>query len=516
VIRVSSPIASCPVVGLQWWRESVEYCNTVTVMGRLPLGRHVALPVSIALVLLLGLAGVWAGHQSGSTAESTHRQDRLSLQLTLAGLTGQFAQVGAAEIRDIVETQTRAGVPAWSGAPGDETDATRLRQVADGSRALSAGALLVTGPGSPSAIYAPEGRVLPAPSEPGWAPLRASVSAGRGTVPVSGVLLAGDVPVTAIGVPVQLRSGRTALLIGLSDLRSGPLQRYVAGLPKDDGRMGYVVDGSGRVIAGPRADEVGRPLRWPRILTKATHGGTGIGDVTEGRTSYTASYAPAGSTGWIALTVQETERFVGPLRRSAQRAQWTMVLFLMLAGGCLVWLHRSRERALREAALTDELTGLLNRRGWYAVAAHEIERARRAGEPRGMLFVDIDGLKQINDVLGHREGDRAISDAAEVLRRCARSVDILGRLGGDEFVLMLGERGEADVVRRRVLDALEQHNQLSGSRFELRMSIGAEVWDADDGSALDELVRRADAQMYADKAAHPHRNEGLVRQGAGR
>jgi diguanylate cyclase (GGDEF)-like protein len=436
--------------------------------------------------------------------------------MTLGGLTGQFAQVGAAEIQDIAEAQARTGAPAWSGTPGDASDAARLRQVADGSRALGSGAVLVVAPGGPVASYVPAGRELPAVTDPGWAPLRALATSGRGAVPVSGVLMAGDRPVIAIGVPVQLRSGATALLIGLSDLRTGPLQRYVAGLPKVDGRMGYVVDGSGRVIAGPSDTEVGAPLRWSKALAVATHGGTGIRDVEQGRTTYTVAYAPARDTGWVALTMQNTELFVGPLRRSAQRAQWVMTLFLLMAGGALVWLHRSRERALRAVALTDDLTGLLNRRGWYAVASHEIERARRAGESRGLLFIDIDGLKQINDVLGHREGDRALGDAADVLRRCARSVDVLGRLGGDEFVLMLGERGEPDVVRRRLLDALEQHNVGSTSRFELRMSIGAEVWDADNGSTLDELVQRADAQMYADKAAHPRRSEGLVRQGAGR
>src|SRR5689334_10478002 len=101
-------------------------------MGR-PLRRQVALPVSIALVLAMGLIGLLAGYSSGAKAEATHRADRLSLQVTLAGLAGQFAQIGAAEIRDIVTAQSRAGLPAWSGRPGDAGDAVRLRQVAVGS-----------------------------------------------------------------------------------------------------------------------------------------------------------------------------------------------------------------------------------------------------------------------------------------------------------------------------------------------------------------------------------------------
>jgi diguanylate cyclase (GGDEF)-like protein len=480
-------------------------------MGARPLRRHPALPASIALVVVLGLGGLWAGHQAGGKAEQTHRADRLSLQQTLAGLTAQYPQVGAAEMQSILGAEDRAGVARWSGAGGNVADAHRLEQAATGSRALGAGAVLVVAPGAVAASYVPAGHVLPAVTDPGWAPLRAALKGGRGVAPVSGVLRAGSVPVIAVAVPVSLRSGATGLVVGLSELRDGPLQRYVAGLPKSDGRKGYAVDGRGLVIAAPSAAEIGAPLRWAAVRREVTRGGDGIRDVQEGGTTYTTSYARAGDTGWVALTMQDTEQFAGPLRRSARGAEAATVLLLLVAGALLLVLHRNRERALRDAALSDELTGLLNRRGWFAVASHEIERARRAGESRGLLFIDLDGLKQINDALGHREGDRAIADAADLLRRCARSSDVLGRLGGDEFVLLLGETGDPDIVRGRVLSALQQHNSASAARFELRMSVGAELWDGDDSGTLDDLVQRADERMYADKEANPERNQGLVR-----
>ncbi len=476
------------------------------------LTRHASLAVSIALVGGLGLVGLWAGHHAGSTAESTHRADRLTLQRTLSGLTGQYSQVAGAEILDIVGAQTRAGAPPWQGLPGNAGDAERLRQVAVGSRALKAGAVLVLPTGTPVSMFVPAGHTLPALTDPGWTPMRASVASGRRTLPVSGVLHAGEVPVVAVAIPVPLASGATALLVGLSELRGGSLQKYVAGLVNPDGRKGYVVDGRGTVIAGPTVAEIGAPLRFPHVLTAMAGSAVGIRDVTEGDRTYTASYARAGDSGWSALTVQDTDLFLGPLRRSTRSAEAAMLLLLLIAGGSLLVLHRSREATLRQAALSDELTGLLNRRGWFAVAHHEIERARRTGERRGLLFVDVDGLKQVNDALGHREGDRAIGDAAEVLRRCCRSADILGRLGGDEFVLLLGEDGSPEVVRQRVLDALTSHNAGSGAGFELRMSIGAEVWYPDDACTLDELVQRADGRMYADKAARPGRHEGLMRQ----
>jgi GGDEF domain-containing protein len=88
---------------------------------------------------------------------------------------------------------------------------------------------------------------------------------------------------------------------------------------------------------------------------------------------------------------------------------------------------------------------------------------------------------------------------------------VLGRLGGDEFVLLLGDGAPPDAVRNRVLEALDAHNRGSGARFELRLSIGAEVWYPDVAYSLDELVRLADGQMYADKTARPERHEGVVR-----
>ncbi|GAC1609309.1 MAG: hypothetical protein NVS3B26_09910 [Mycobacteriales bacterium] len=460
---------------------------------------------------MLGLAGLWAGQQAGDQAVATRRHDRLALQETLAGLTGQYTQVAGAEILDILGAQVRSGIRPWSGASGDAADAARLRLVAVGSRALAAGAVLVAPTGLPVSTFAPTGRSLPGPTDPGWAPLRAAVLSGRHVLPVSGVLDAGGTAVVAVAVPVSLAGGLTGLLVGLSDLRTSALQAYVERLVNPDGRKGYVVDSRGLVIAAPTAAEVGRLLRYPAVLRLATTRVRGIADVRDRGTVRTASFARAPGTTWTALTVQNSDLFLGPLQKASRRAQLALVVLLLSAGTALLVLHRKRETALRDVAVSDELTGLYNRRGWFAVASHELERARRSGERRGLLFLDVDGLKQVNDKLGHREGDRAISDAADVLRRCARSSDVVGRLGGDEFVLLLGEGGAPDVVRQRVLEALEVHNAGSGARFELRLSIGAEVWYPDAAVTLDELVRRADGEMYADKAGRPGRHDGVVR-----
>jgi diguanylate cyclase (GGDEF)-like protein len=473
--------------------------------------RHVSLVVSISLVLLLGAVGLWAGGAAGTQAMSVHEADRVALQQTLGDLTGQYSQVLGAELIDIVSTQASAGVPAWTGRPGNADDADRLRQIVRGSRALDAGAVLLSPAGTPLNASTDPGR-LPSPQDPGWAPFRRAIASGERTLPVSDELSADGEPVVAVAVPVGLPQG-TGLLVGLSYLRTGALQRYVEDLVNADGRRGYVVDGRGLVLAAPTADEVGRPLRYAGVLQAIRTRQVGFARVESSDGEMAASFAPAKHTSWTALTVQGADRFSGALDSAARRAKAALVALLLIAGTSLLVLHRKREAALRDVAVSDELTGLYNRRGWFAVAAHEIERARRTGERRGLLFIDVDGLKQVNDLLGHREGDRAIVDAAEVLRGCARSSDVLGRLGGDEFVLLLGQEGDPHIVRARVLEALEAHNAGSGARFELRLSIGGEVWYPDDAITLDELVQRADGRMYADKTSRPSRHEGLVRAG---
>jgi diguanylate cyclase (GGDEF)-like protein len=401
-------------------------------------------------------------------------------------------------------------MPAWQGTPGSTADAERLRLAAVGSRAMSAGAVLVGPGGVRLSSYLPAGHVLPAATDPGWATLRAAVIARTGAVPISGALQAGTNPVVAVGIPVTTRAGATVMLIGLSDLRGSALQKYIEHLVNRDGRRGYLLDSDGVVLAGPKSDEVGKPLRYPHIRSLVTAADEGIHDVAEGRTTYTVSLRRGGDGGWTSLTLQNTDQFLGPLRSASRRAQAVLVLLLLTTGTLLLLLNRRREQALRDVALTDELTGLHNRRGWFAVAGHELERARRGSERRGLLFIDLDGLKQINDGLGHREGDRALVTAAEVLRGCARASDVLGRLGGDEFVLLLGDGGTPDVIERRVQAAVDEFNESSIARFELRLSIGTVVRDAITTS-LEELVRLADTRMYADKATRPLRSDGIVR-----
>lgn len=464
--------------------------------------RHLSLLVSGGLVLVIGGLGLYAGHAAGASARSVHREDRMTLQRTLAGLVEQYTLVNAAEV---VDALALGGV--WSTDLGDPASTARLQRLVTGTRALDAGAVLSSPLGTPLATWSPSG-ALPTRDDPGWAPLRAAATARSGVLPLSGVLTTTGVPLLAMGLPVRLDDGTTGLVLGLWQARQGGLQQYVSELSYGRTGHGYVVDGNGVVLAGLRGADVARPL--PPSLRQEVLAGSGIVE-TEVGTAMLTSYAAAGATGWTALISQDREEFEGALTRSSRLVQALVVALLLIAGTGLVVLHRKRESALEDVALHDELTGVHNRRGWYALADHELRRARRQGSSRVLLFVDLDGLKQVNDQLGHREGDRAISAAAGVLLAASRDADLVGRLGGDEFVLLLGEDGRADVARQRVLDALAAHNACSVDGFELRLSLGAEVWFPTSGTSLADLVRRADAGMYADKASRPHRSDGVVR-----
>jgi diguanylate cyclase (GGDEF)-like protein len=479
---------------------------------RLGLRRNAGLLVPGVLMVVLGALGLVAGQHAGQLSRDVHRQDRLVLQVTLAGLTEQYARVSAAEVLDALAGSEPT---SFSTRPDDPQSTARLQALVVGTRALDAGAVLVDGRGAPLARWSFDG-TFPSPLDPGWAPLRAATLRGDGTLPLSGILRPGDDPLLAMGLPVALDDGSQGLLIGLWNPQTSPLQQYVADIDRGTTGRGYVVDGQGLVIAGNDvegdAGVVGRPLPLAGVREGVLRDDSGVLDTVEDGRAVVTTFAAVGATGWIALGHQDAEAFEGALIRSTRMVQAAVVALLLSAGAGLVGLHRKRETALRTVALRDELTGVYNRRGWFCAAEEELARARRAGQERALLFVDLDGLKQVNDVLGHREGDRAIQDAARLLACVAGSADVVGRLGGDEFVLLLGEQGHAESARQRVQDALAVHNAGSGAGFELRLSVGAEVWFPGAGCSLDELVRRADADMYVEKSSRPDRHAGLLRE----
>jgi len=156
---------------------------------------------------------------------------------------------------------------------------------------------------------------------------------------------------------------------------------------------------------------------------------------------------------------------------------------------------------LRELALVDELTGLHNRRGFRMLAEKQLQIAQRTGNPDLLLFIDLDRMKHINDEMGHEAGDAALRRTAAVLHAAFRTSDILARLGGDEFVVLCPNTGPETAPA--LLVELERHvgnaNAADAAHWRLALSAGWAAFDPRQPVTLDELIRKADASMYATK-----------------
>lgn len=162
--------------------------------------------------------------------------------------------------------------------------------------------------------------------------------------------------------------------------------------------------------------------------------------------------------------------------------------------------RRRAEEEVRQLSLTDDLTGLHNRRGFLLLAEQEWKVARRAGVSCALVYADLDELKETNDTYGHEAGDALIRDAGRVLRATFRDADVVARLGGDEFaVFALACPPDAGAVKARLTARCEEFNRQAGRRSRLAMSVG--VVPCDPGATLDQLVARGDEAMYREKRA---------------
>ena len=162
----------------------------------------------------------------------------------------------------------------------------------------------------------------------------------------------------------------------------------------------------------------------------------------------------------------------------------------------------ANHEGLKRLSRTDELTGLYNRRAFHDELANRYQMARRSGRKSAILYVDLDNFKAVNDVHGHKQGDAVLKGWAAALARYSRAGDVIARLGGDEFAVWLEDTDEtgARAKARSLLDAARGLERYSGDpERPLGASIGIAVLDPGAGEALDGLIARADAAMYAAK-----------------
>ncbi|HEU5459314.1 MAG TPA: diguanylate cyclase, partial [Pyrinomonadaceae bacterium] len=162
--------------------------------------------------------------------------------------------------------------------------------------------------------------------------------------------------------------------------------------------------------------------------------------------------------------------------------------------------RKKLEETLRNSSLKDDLTGLFNRRGLLKQAAPYFDFARRQQEKLLLLFIDLDGMKRINDEFGHNEGDNALISTATILNRSFRSSDIIARLGGDEFTVVVTDlTASKDDAISRLNENLKAYNATVAPGHELAFSIGVATLEPERMACFEDLLVQADQAMYEQK-----------------
>jgi diguanylate cyclase (GGDEF)-like protein/PAS domain S-box-containing protein len=169
--------------------------------------------------------------------------------------------------------------------------------------------------------------------------------------------------------------------------------------------------------------------------------------------------------------------------------------------------RKQMEDQILAISITDHLTGLHNRRGFLTLAEQHLNLSSRTKMGMLLFFADLDGMKFINDTLGHEEGDKALIDVAMRLKETFRSSDIIARIGGDEFaILAIDTTGTStEIIMTRLQDQFDRHNNERGRRYKISISMGVAYYDPDNPCSLDELMSRADKSMYDQKRSKSQR-----------
>jgi|WetSurMetagenome_2_1015567.scaffolds.fasta_scaffold43939_2 diguanylate cyclase (GGDEF)-like protein/PAS domain S-box-containing protein len=199
------------------------------------------------------------------------------------------------------------------------------------------------------------------------------------------------------------------------------------------------------------------------------------------------------------------------LRRKTGEYVWVeteaSVIYLQGMPFAIQWVARDITSSkkiiddLHALSIIDDLTGLYNRRGFLTLAERHIRLARRMKKEMLLLFADVDGLKAINDTLGHQEGDKALIDTSNILRNTFRETDVVARIGGDEFAVLAIDalHGTTQAVTKRLQENMRSYREKNGHKYSLSISTGITIHNARQLCSVEELLVSADKKMYRQK-----------------
>ncbi|UCD34840.1 MAG: diguanylate cyclase [Nitrospiraceae bacterium] len=249
------------------------------------------------------------------------------------------------------------------------------------------------------------------------------------------------------------------------------------------------------------------PWKWTGLKRQGHQAVDAAGNVYHVHKALLSNY-PGWNVTYLHDHRSASQRMSSAMFRAARSIIMTLVLVM---GASVLMLYRKAteeirvrkqlEDRLRDMSVTDDLTGVYNRRGFLNLARHQYNLANRSGFILRLYYLDVDGMKQINDTFGHRAGDEALRDTADILKGVFRKSDILGRIGGDEFSVLMAHPAEdkEGEITARLQQSIEEFNGRGARPFTLQVSIGFFSYYPGEKMTFEEFISRADAMMYERK-----------------
>ncbi len=327
---------------------------------------------------------------------------------------------------------------------------------------------------------------------------------------VSGVYPKGDAyqrNVISVAVPV-LADDETVVAILVVEVRLEQVLQWIKEVDVGISGFVYVADRAGKLIAHPRYSPQGDIVDFSSdpSVQKALRGLKGISIDTQPleKKRQISAYTILPKHGWAVVVAQPVDIAFIERNIALRSLIWIyglVIILTALLASAVVYsmiVRRRSEEMIRNLSLTDELTGLYNRRGFLTLAEEQLKLARRTKTELTLFFADLDGLKEINDQFGHKEGDMALIDTANILKTIFREGDIIARFAGDEYSVLVVSETQVDnaFYIRRLEEFVHNFNLDSGRRYALSLSLGSSLFDPAKNPSIDKLMSMADEKLY--------------------